>query len=55
MTGGTGADEPEKLCQRGAAYAIAKPFRLDQLANILRQLVYGAAADSRASGLTDRS
>ena len=44
MTGGTGADELETLRQRGAAYAIAKPFRLDQLANVMRQLVYSAAS-----------
>ena len=43
MTGGPGADEPELLRQRGAAYVIAKPFRLDQLVNVLRQLVNGAA------------
>jgi DNA-binding NtrC family response regulator len=55
MTGGPGADKPEEFLQRGAAYAIAKPFRLDQLANVLRQLAYGAAADSRLSGGTNRS
>jgi CheY-like chemotaxis protein len=55
MSGGTGADKPEELRQRGAAYAIAKPFRLDELANVLRQLVYGAAVDLRSSGGTHRS
>ena len=49
MTGGTGADELETLRQRGAAYAIAKPFRLDQLANVMRQLVNGAAVDLHSS------
>ena len=55
MTGGTGADELEKLRQRGAAHAIAKPFRLDQLANVLRQLVNGARADLHSFGETNRS
>ena len=55
MTGGTGAGELEKLRQRGAAHAIAKPFRLDQLANVLRQLVNGARADLHSFGETNRS
>ena len=46
MTGGTGADELEKLRQRGAAYAIAKPFRLDDLANALRRLVRSEPIDA---------
>jgi CheY-like chemotaxis protein len=39
MSGDTGAYQPEELRQRGAAHVLAKPFRLDQLANILRLLV----------------
>jgi two-component system, OmpR family, response regulator len=45
MSGNTGAYEPEELRQRGAAYVIAKPFRLDQLANVLWLLVHGMPAD----------
>jgi CheY-like chemotaxis protein len=45
MSGDTGAYRPEELRQRGAAYVIAKPFRLDQLANTLRLLVHGVSAD----------
>jgi DNA-binding NtrC family response regulator len=54
MSGGTDSDKPEELRQRGAAYAIAKPFRLDQLAKVLRQLVCGAAVDSGSAGGTLR-
>jgi CheY-like chemotaxis protein len=45
MSGDTGAYEPETLIQRGAAYVIAKPFRLERLTNILRSLLNGVPAD----------
>ena len=45
MSGGTGAYRPEELRRRGAAHVIAKPFRLDQLANTLQLLVNGAPAE----------
>ena len=41
----TGLYEPEELLQRGAAHVIAKPFRLDNLVNILRLIVPGVSAD----------
>jgi CheY-like chemotaxis protein len=50
MSGDTGAYEPDELVQRGAAYFIAKPFRLDDLANILGQLAHGVPADLLSSG-----
>jgi CheY-like chemotaxis protein len=50
MSGETGAYEPEELLQRGAAYVIAKPFLLDELANILRLMAHGVAADLLPSG-----
>ena len=50
MSGDTGAYEPEELLQRGAAYVIAKPFRLDDLANILRLMAQGVSADLLPSG-----
>jgi len=50
MTAGTGTDEPEELLQRGAAYVIVKPFRLDNLANILRRMVQAVPADLLPSG-----
>ena len=50
MTGDTGAYHLEELRQRGAAHVIAKPFRLEQLAAILRLLVNGAPADYLPSG-----
>ena len=45
MSGDFGAYDPDQLIERGAAYVIAKPFFLDELANILRLLVNGASAD----------
>lgn len=45
MSGDTGAYKPEELRQQGAAYIIAKPFLLDDLADILWQLVRGMPAD----------
>jgi two-component system, OmpR family, response regulator len=50
MSGDTGTYEPEELLQRGAAYVIAKPFHLDDLANILRLMAHGAPADHLPSG-----
>jgi CheY-like chemotaxis protein len=45
MSGETGDHEPEELIRRGAAYVIAKPFLLNDLANILRLLAHGAPVD----------
>jgi CheY-like chemotaxis protein len=47
MSGNTGDYEPEELLQRGAAYVIAKPFHLDELASILRLLAHGGPPISR--------
>ena len=41
---------PDELVQRGAAYVIAKPFHLDELANILRLVAQGVPADLLPSG-----
>ena len=41
MSGDTGPCKPEELLQRGAAHVIAKPFQLDDLANILRLMTQG--------------
>jgi CheY-like chemotaxis protein len=37
--------QPEELRQRGAAYVLAKPFRLNQLADILRCLANGGPTE----------
>jgi DNA-binding response OmpR family regulator len=50
MSGNTGAHEPDELLQCGAAHVIAKPFRPDALANILRLLTNGAPAELLPSG-----
>jgi len=50
MSGAGGAYQPEELRQHGAAYVIAKPFLLDDLANILRLLANGVPADLLPSG-----
>jgi len=42
MSGDLGGYEVNELLRRGAAEVIAKPFRLDKLANILRELLQGA-------------
>jgi carbon storage regulator len=42
---GPGACDPEGLRRRGAAHVIAKPFRLEQLADALRRLVQAVHAD----------
>jgi CheY-like chemotaxis protein len=44
MSGDTGAHEPEGLLKRGAACVIAKPFQLEDLANILRRVTQGVPA-----------
>jgi two-component system, cell cycle sensor histidine kinase and response regulator CckA len=46
----SGACHPEKLLQQGAAYVIPKPFRLDDLASIIRLLAHRVSADLRPSG-----
>ena len=45
MSGDTGSYEPDELVQRGAARVIAKPFYLDDLANILRLVAHDISAD----------
>lgn len=50
MSGDTGGYTPEELRQQGAAYIIAKPFLLDDLASILWRLVRGMPADLLPSG-----
>jgi CheY-like chemotaxis protein len=45
MSGDTGTYQAEELVRRGAAFVIAKPFRMDDVAKILRLLASGAAAD----------
>jgi CheY-like chemotaxis protein len=45
MSGDAGAYEPEELRQRGAACVIAKPFRLEDLAHVLRLVTQGEPAD----------
>jgi CheY-like chemotaxis protein len=50
MSGHTGDYEPEELLRRGAARVIAKPFRPDHLADLLRVLVRGVPADLLAPG-----
>ncbi len=41
--------EPEELVDRGAEYVIIKPFRLDDLASILRPLAHNVSANLRPS------
>ncbi len=50
MSGESGVCRPEKLLQKGAAYVIPKPFRLDDLANIVRFLAHQVSADLCPSG-----
>jgi len=45
MSGDTVVYESEELLERGAANFIAKPFRLDDLANILRLMAHHVSAD----------
>jgi CheY-like chemotaxis protein len=44
MSGDTGTYRPEELWQYGAACLIAKPFRLEDLANVLRSMTQDASA-----------
>jgi len=50
MSGDTGAYQSEELRQRGAAHVIAKPFRLEQLVNILQLLLNGEPAERVSLG-----
>jgi len=50
MSGDTGDYNPEELRHHGAAHIIAKPFLLDDLANILRLLAHGVSAELLPSG-----
>jgi CheY-like chemotaxis protein len=50
ITGDGGGYGAEELRQRGAGHVIAKPFCLDQLTTVLRQLLSGAPADLSSSG-----
>ena len=45
MSGNTGAYEEQALRRRGAAHVIAKPFLMDQLAEILHDVARGAPAE----------
>ena len=54
MSGDTGAHEPEGLRQRGAACVIAKPFQLEDLANVLRRVMQGVPAGLPPAGGTRR-
>jgi len=45
MSGNTCPYGPDELRRRGAACFIAKPFRLDELADVLRLLARGEPAD----------
>jgi CheY-like chemotaxis protein len=45
MSGDLGDYEPEDLIRRGAAHIIAKPFRLNELANLLWPLAQGVGAE----------
>ena len=45
MSDDTGTYEPDELLQRGASYVIAKPFQLDELANVLGLLASRAPSD----------
>jgi DNA-binding response OmpR family regulator len=50
MSGTTGAHEPDELLECGAAYVIAKPFQLDELAGVLKLLTSRATAEFPLSG-----
>jgi CheY-like chemotaxis protein len=52
MSGDASAYEPEELRQRGAACVIAKPFRLEDLANVLRLVTQGVPAGLVPAGGT---
>ena len=46
MSGNTGVYTVEELIRRGAAHVIAKPFRLDELCQVLGTVVDGRSAAS---------
>jgi len=50
MIGDTDPYKPAELLQRGAAYVIAKPFLLDNLANIIRLITHGVSAELLSNG-----
>jgi hypothetical protein len=50
MSGDTGDDDPEELRRRGAAQVLAKPFRLEQLNNVLWPLMHGVSAERLPPG-----
>ena len=50
MCGDTVADKLKELFQQGGAYVIAKPFRLDDLANILRLMANRMPAEPLTPG-----
>jgi CheY-like chemotaxis protein len=50
MSGDANAYEPEGLRQRGAACVIAKPFQLEDLANVLRLVTRGVPAGLLPAG-----
>jgi DNA-binding response OmpR family regulator len=52
MSGAASAYEPEGLRQRGAACVIAKPFHLEDLANVLRLVTQGVPAGPLPAGGT---
>ena len=54
MSGDPGAYEPDGLRQRGAACVIAKPFQLEDLANVLRRVAQGVPAGLPPAGGTRR-
>jgi DNA-binding NtrC family response regulator len=55
MCGDTVADKLGELFQRGAAKVIAKPFRLDELARVLRLMAYGVSAEPLTPGRDSQS
>jgi CheY-like chemotaxis protein len=50
MSGDSGAYQVEALLRRGAAHVLTKPFRLEQLVNVLSLLMDGVPADLLPSG-----
>jgi len=50
MSGNADNDELEELRQRGAAHVITKSFLLNELANVLRHLMRGMAAEPLLAG-----
>jgi CheY-like chemotaxis protein len=54
MSADTGNSEPAELRRRGAVCVIAKPFLVNDLANVLRHLANGVSADALPSGGADQ-